>query len=57
MKSTFQISGMTCQGCVASVTEKIESLTSVDGVVVDLEGKKAVIESSKEVSEQALMRV
>jgi copper chaperone len=32
----FTVSGMTCQHCVASVTEEVTELPGVDGVDVDL---------------------
>ena len=32
MKSNFQISGMTCNGCKSSVEEKLSSLNGVDDV-------------------------
>lgn len=35
--STFTVTGMTCRHCVASVTEEVEELPGVDGVLVDLE--------------------
>lgn len=34
--STWTVSGMTCQHCVASVTEELAELDGVSGVVVDL---------------------
>ena len=33
---TFTVSGMTCQHCVASVTEEVSELAGVTGVDVDL---------------------
>jgi copper chaperone len=33
---TFTVSGMTCQHCVASVTEEVEALPGVRQVAVDL---------------------
>jgi copper chaperone CopZ len=33
---TFTVSGMTCQHCVASVTEEVTELAGVSGVDVDL---------------------
>ena len=36
MKTTLNISGMTCGHCVASVTEELEALDGVEAVKVDL---------------------
>lgn len=37
MKRTYEVSGMKCQGCVTTVTEKLSSLKAVDQVAVDLD--------------------
>ena len=50
MKSNFQISGMTCNGCKSSVEEKLSSLDGVDDVQVDLTKGEAVIQSKKPIS-------
>ncbi len=34
--STYTVSGMTCEHCVASVTEEVKALRGVTDVVVDL---------------------
>ncbi|MCW2583595.1 MAG: copZ [Klenkia sp.] len=34
---TFTVTGMTCQHCVASVTEEVSELDGVTGVDVDLD--------------------
>ncbi len=36
MKHTYSITGMTCNGCVASVTEKLSEVSGVTHVAVDL---------------------
>ncbi|MDJ0321029.1 heavy-metal-associated domain-containing protein [Pseudarthrobacter sp. PS3-L1] len=36
--TTISVSGMTCNHCVAAVTEELESLKGVTGVHVDLNG-------------------
>ena len=41
MTKTYNITGMKCQGCVNTVTEK---LSAVKGVKVDLENKQVTIE-------------
>jgi copper chaperone len=35
--STFQVAGMTCSHCAASVTEEVGQLSGVTDVAVDLE--------------------
>ena len=50
MKSNFQISGMTCNGCKSSVEDKLSSLDGVDDVQVDLTKGEAVIQSKKPIS-------
>lgn len=44
MSKTYAITGMKCQGCVNTVTEKLSAVRGVDSVVVDLEKKQATIE-------------
>jgi copper chaperone len=34
--STYTVTGMTCEHCVASVTEEISEITGVSAVAVDL---------------------
>ena len=50
MKSNFQISGMTCNGCKSSVEDKLSSLDGVEDVQVDLTKGEAVIQSKKPIS-------
>ncbi len=35
--STYNVSGMTCQHCVASVTEEVSEVPGVEAVQIDLE--------------------
>ncbi|MBW4828478.1 MAG: copper ion binding protein [Clostridiaceae bacterium] len=44
MKKTILIEGMSCGHCVKAVEEALKELDGVKSVVVDLEGKKAVVE-------------
>ena len=37
MTKTYKITGMKCQGCVNTVTEKLSAVKGVDKVQVDLE--------------------
>ncbi len=57
MITRFYISGMTCMGCQKTVTEKINEISGIHTVSVDLESGKAVIDAdrmftSEEISEQ-----
>lgn len=47
MEHTYKIDGMTCQGCVASVTEKLIKVDEVEGVNVSLEKGEAQISMNK----------
>lgn len=49
MTKTLKIEGMTCMHCVGAVTKELERLNGVDKAVVDLEGKKAVVEISNDI--------
>jgi len=50
MKSTFKISGMTCNGCKSTVENKLRLLNGVDEVLVDLAKGEAVIYSKNPIS-------
>lgn len=43
---TFSVTGMTCAHCVASVTEEISELATVESVAVDLETGSVTVTSS-----------
>lgn len=43
MKHTYTVQGMTCSGCVASVTQKLSSVQGVTHVQVDLQKAEATI--------------
>lgn len=43
MKQTYAVSGMTCGGCVASVTEKLSKVDGVENVDVNLENAEATL--------------
>ena len=45
MQSTYRVQGMTCQHCVASVTEEIGALPGVTKVDVDLASGVVVVDS------------
>ena len=44
MKHTYKIEGMTCNGCVASVTNKLNKIDGVKSVTVSLDKEEAEIE-------------
>ncbi len=44
-KSTWTVTGMTCEHCVASVTEELEELDGVQGVEVALDGGRVLVTS------------
>lgn len=39
----YSVTGMTCNHCVASVTEEVSEVAGVTGVDVDLEGASMVV--------------
>jgi copper chaperone len=43
--ATYGVTGMSCGHCVAAVTEGLEAVPGVTGVVIDLAGKKATVSS------------
>jgi len=46
-ESTYTVTGMTCEHCVASVTEEISELDGVTGVAVDLPTGAVKVTSTK----------
>ncbi|MEO6881606.1 MAG: cation transporter [Mycobacteriaceae bacterium] len=44
MSSTYTVEGMTCEHCVASVTEEVSELDGVTDVAVDLESGRLTVE-------------
>ena len=48
------VDGMTCQHCVASVTEEISELPGVQSVEVDLASSAVTVESSQPLDRQAV---
>lgn len=51
---TVRIEGMSCQHCVAAVTEAMSSLGDVKMIEVSLEGKMAKVEYASEVSDEMI---
>jgi copper chaperone len=54
-QSTYTVSGMTCEHCVASVTEEISEIDGVSAVAVEL-STGAVTVTSEEPLDQAQVR-
>ena len=50
MKTTFKISGMTCNGCRSTVENKLRSLDGIDNVQVDLTNGEAIVYSKIPIS-------
>lgn len=44
MTKTYEITGMKCDGCAKTVTEKLSAVRGVESVSVDLEKHQATIE-------------
>lgn len=44
---TYTVTGMTCEHCVASVTEEISELSGVDAVDVALDSGRVTVTSSQ----------
>jgi len=44
-ESTYTVTGMTCEHCVASVTEEISEIDGVTGVAVDLPTGAVIVTS------------
>lgn len=57
MKHTYKITGMTCNGCVASVQEKLSEIHGIQNVDVNLEKGEAEISMEKHISLDVLSAV
>ncbi|NND63249.1 MAG: heavy metal transporter [Flavobacteriaceae bacterium] len=57
MTKTYKISGMTCEGCVSSVEERLSKLPKVNSVKVDLEKAEAVISSEAPIAISSMSEV
>ncbi len=49
--ATFTVSGMTCEHCVASVSDEVLEIAGVTGVDVDLHTGRLTVTSDRPVSE------
>ena len=54
MESTWTVTGMTCGHCVSSVTEEVEAVPGVTGVVVDLESGRLTVTSEAPLDDAAV---
>ena len=50
MKTTFKISGMTCNGCRSTIENKLSSLDGVDNAQVNLTNGEAIVYSKNPIS-------
>ncbi|SHG47009.1 heavy-metal-associated domain-containing protein [Flagellimonas flava] len=57
MEHTYTIKGMTCQGCVASVKERLLTVEGVKGVSIDLEKARAAIQMDNHIKLSGLRAV
>lgn len=51
---TWTVTGMTCQHCVASVTEEVAEIDGVTDVVVDLESGALTVTSDQPLPDDAV---
>lgn len=54
MLKEVKVEGMTCGGCANAVQKKFSALEGVQSVQVDLENKKAIISSEREIDQELL---
>lgn len=50
VRATYTVTGMTCEHCVASVTEELSELGGVTGVAVQLDSGAVTVTSDRELS-------
>lgn len=43
MEKTYQLTGLKCQSCVNTVTEKLSALKNVEAVTVDLDKRQVTV--------------
>ncbi|MFD2725320.1 heavy metal translocating P-type ATPase [Hyunsoonleella rubra] len=56
MKHTYTITGMTCNGCKASVEKALKGIPEVKNASVDLEASEATVEMSERISINILQK-
>ena len=52
--STYTVTGMTCQHCVASVTEEVQEIPGVEKVEVDLATGAVTVTSAESLDDAAV---
>ncbi|UGQ58297.1 cation transporter [Rhodococcus pyridinivorans] len=52
--STYTVTGMTCQHCVASVTEEVQEIPGVENVAVDLATGVVTVTSAESLDDAAV---
>lgn len=57
MVKTYRVTGMTCQGCIASVKEKLSAVKDVENVIVNLTKAEVQIESGNLLSIQDFQNI
>lgn len=55
MKQEVLVDGMKCAGCAATVQERFAGIPEVNTVEIDLENKKAILESDEQVRADELI--
>lgn len=55
MNKTLAVEGMMCGHCVAHVKKALEAIDGVNEAEVDLEAKRAVVDLSADVPDEALI--
>lgn len=53
-RTTYPVSGMTCEHCVRAVTEELAKLDGVTGVQVDLAAGTATVTSQQPLDDEAV---
>ena len=56
METEIQIDGMSCQHCAKNVTDKLNQVEGVTATTVNLEEKKAIVESNNKLDETMLRK-
>lgn len=57
MKHTYMVTGMTCNGCKASVEKHLNALPEISNAIVNLDKKEVVVEMSQHLPTNALQEV
>ncbi len=52
--TTYTVSGMTCQHCVASVTEEVQEIPGVEDVKVELDSGAVTVTSEEPLQQESV---